>query len=339
MRSGDSSSATSSWSCWYRSLLARVTCVLRSSSRSCARISTVWNAASGEQRHEQRNAPRRSCRHGPAACDARGGVSTTAAPGDAASARASAGRELRARGSCGEHHDRPSGAVGSGASRPRGGGRSRRGGLRATSAADGFHAPRLSRRTVGTAPHTHGRPGGQVQPPVAASRNAPSRCGPRPSGRRARRSGRRARARRWPASSGAGQDVELVVDLDAQRLERALGRVAAACGGPAAGMASRTISASSPVVRDRAGGDDGPGDAAGEALVAVAARAPRRARPRRSSLTTSAAVRRCVRSMRMSSGRVVAVAEAALGPVELGRADAEVEQHAADVGRSASARA
>ena len=45
--------------------------------------------------------------------------------------------------------------------------------LAATSAADGLRAPRLSRRTVGAAPHTQGRPGGQVQPPVAADGSGP----------------------------------------------------------------------------------------------------------------------------------------------------------------------
>ena len=45
-----------------------------------------------------------------------------------------------------------------------------------------------------------------------------------------------------------GEDRQLVVHLDAHGLERARGGVAAARVGPAAGMASRTTSASSDVV-------------------------------------------------------------------------------------------
>ena len=45
-------------------------------------------------------------------------------------------------------------------------------GLASTLAADGVHAPRFSRRASGAAPHTHGRPGGQVHPPSSARREA-----------------------------------------------------------------------------------------------------------------------------------------------------------------------
>ena len=68
---------------------------------------------------------------------------------------------------------------------------------------------------------------------------------------------------------GGGQGVELAVDLDADRLERALGRVAAGAPGRRRdgrddhlGQLGRRL--------DRAGGDDRRGDAPGEALVAVA---------------------------------------------------------------------
>src|SRR5215472_613931 len=43
-------------------------------------------------------------------------------------------------------------------------------GLLATSAGVGLRAPLFSSLTTGVAPHTHGRPGGQMHPPVDASR-------------------------------------------------------------------------------------------------------------------------------------------------------------------------
>ena len=102
-------------------------------------------------------------------------------------------------------------------------------------------------------------------------------------------------------SMAPGQDVELLVHRDADGLERALGGVAAgAAGRRGDGVADELGQLGGG--GHRAGGDDGPGDAAGEALVAEGAQEARRGRARRCSLTTSAAVRRRRWSMRMSRG-------------------------------------
>ena len=134
-----------------------------------------------------------------------------------------------------------------GGARPPAAGRSRTSGWPPPRPGDGLRAPRLSSRTVGTAPHTHGRPGGQTQPPVAAhgeplfDQPVLARVVGEDSG---------ATTGRQPPDGivqGAREDVELVVDRDADGLEDPAGGMAAGRRA-AAGMASRTISASSPVV-------------------------------------------------------------------------------------------
>ena len=106
----------------------------------------------------------------------------------------------------------------------------------------------------------------------------------------------------------------------------------------AAGIAAVTIVGQLGGRLDRPGGDDRPGDPAGEALVAVAGGSPAR------SSSTVVAVDHVGRRPRRVGVHahversVVAVREAALGAVELRRRDAEVEQRAAEsVDRRAAA--
>ena len=142
-------------------------------------------------------------------------------------------------------------------------------GWRPARPADGRLGTPRTRRTVCTAPHTHGRSGGQSQDAggraeallddavlagVVREHGDPAH---RPGGFDGR-------------VEGDGQGVELAVDLDADGLERALGRVAAGApggGGDRRGHDRRQLDRR----LDRAGGDDRPGDAGGEALVAEVA--------------------------------------------------------------------
>ena len=102
-------------------------------------------------------------------------------------------------------------------------------GLASTSAADGRRGAR-TRRTVCTAPHTHGRPGGHVAGaggPTEAILDDAVLAGV-------------VRQHRDPATRNRGLDggvdrrrqhVQLAVDLDPDGLERALGRVPAGAAG------------------------------------------------------------------------------------------------------------
>ena len=134
---------------------------------------------------------------------------------------------------------------------------------------------------MATAPHTHGNPGGHVQAPVGGLGEAlldesvlagvVRQHGDPP----VRRGGVDRLVER------SGELVELAVDLDAEGLERALGRMATGSSG---GCRDRRRHDRRELGgrRDRSGGDDRPGDAAGEPLVAVLADDPGEGRPRRS---------------------------------------------------------
>ena len=127
---------------------------------------------------------------------------------------------------------------------------------------------------------------------------------------------------------GRRQDLELAVHLDPDRLERALGRVPSGApggGGDGCGHDPRQL--------DRrlhgTGGDDGPGDASGEALVAVD---PQDAGQLRGVVAVDHVGRR-PRRRRVHAhveGTIVAVREPALGLVELRRGDAEVEERSTE---------
>jgi hypothetical protein len=124
----------------------------------------------------------------------------------------------------------------------------------------------------------------------------------------------------------AGQDVELAVDLDANGLEGALRRMAAATTGRRRdGVAhdGRELDGRG----HGAGGHDGPGDAPGEPLVTeVAHDAGQLGLVIGVDHVGGGAPGRAVHPH--VEGSVLAVTEATVGPIELRRADTEVEQHA-----------
>jgi len=120
------------------------------------------------------------------------------------------------------------------------------------------------------------------------------------------------------------EHIELAVHFDAQGLERALGRVTAAPAGRGGNGVADDIDQLGGG-RQRAGGDDGVGDAAGEALVAVVVE-------HRREPFDWVAVDHVGRGKGLAAvhahieGGVLAVAEAPGGPVNLRRAHAQVEQ-------------
>ena len=178
-----------------------------------------------------------------------------------------------------------------------------------------------------TASHTHGRPGGQVQPPVTATEPVLHDAV----------LARVVREHRDPATGrrqvdgtvdGGGQDLQLAVHLDADGLERALGRMAAATTGRRrnglpddAGQLGRRL--------DRARRDDGGGDADGEALVAVLLEHPHQ-------FELAVAVHDIGGRPLLGrvhphvDGTVVAIGEPALTLVELRRGNAEIEEDTGD---------
>jgi hypothetical protein len=133
---------------------------------------------------------------------------------------------------------------------------------------------------------------------------------------------------------GRIEHVELVVHLDPQCLEGALGGMATAPASRSGDRGAHHLDEGQRGV-DRARRDDGPGDPASEPLVTVSLQDV--GQPvlvvgvddlgrRQLRLGVHAHVERAV----------VAVAEASLGPVELGRAHTEVEEHAAHAVESLS---
>ena len=200
-------------------------------------------------------------------------------------------------------------------------------GLRATSAGDGRIARRGIARNVGCAPHTQsGKSGGHVQPCSCVAQEALHD----PVLERVERDHREPAARAQDLErrrQRALERAELVVDLDPQRLEDALGRMALAEArrrrdrlldrlDEVAGALERLLGAAA---------DDRARDLAREALLAVAAEDV-------GELALVGLVDELARGQ-LRGGvhahverRVGGVREAALGPVELHRRDAEVEQ-------------
>ena len=117
------------------------------------------------------------------------------------------------------------------ASRRRAGGPTRPGGWLRNSAGVGFHAPAAAGARCCTASHTHGRPGGQVQPPVTAWRNRSFTMRSSPEWYASTATRPPGAVASMAASMASGRICELAVDLDADGLEGALGRMAAAAAG------------------------------------------------------------------------------------------------------------
>ena len=130
-----------------------------------------------------------------------------------------------------------------------------------------------------------------------------------------------------PGVDGGRQHVELGVHRDADRLEGALGRVTAGAAGRRGDGVAHDLGQLGGG-GDGTGGDDRPGDAAGVALVAEGSE-------QAGQLLLVGVVHDVGGRARLAlvhahvEGGVVPVAEAAVGAVELGAADPQVEEHAA----------
>ena len=198
-------------------------------------------------------------------------------------------------------------------------------GLAAISAGDGLRAPRKTSRCRATAPQTQGRPGGQTHPPEAAVGEDLLRQavlagvvadhGAHAPDREVRQARRERRV----------ELAQLVVDLDPQRLEHPARRVALAAGRRRHGR--RHHVGQLPRGGQRTGRHDRPGDAPGQPPLSVLTEECRQ-------LVGGEAVDQVGGGG--TGGRVhphverpvLAEREPPLGPVELGRADAQVEEHA-----------